>query len=301
MKQYFIFLYLIVISQILLYFLHSTLVLSFYIDVVFTLFINHPEYVALSIPISVFIYRCVVQQRRNSIANGLKLRLSCTNPSMYYMRCIGKEMNSNEIKYFTYAKIITLIYPESGICVVYTNSKLSIGPFGTNFSEIWIEFLIFSFKKMCLRNGGHFVQEESLDKTVQEETGKSPGRGSLEVGVFLIVLLWCSQSGIILGMGLANERRCYIVMPPQIGWAHIQNDPDIIIINTWRIPKRYSECLRKVQMYIVWEKESSVTGLTTLDGNHSVNWVQTTSIVMQIDSSFIGFSEWDIKRLVWCR
>ena len=33
------------------------------------------------------------------------------------------------------------------------------------------------------------------------------------------------SSGIILGMGSANERRCYIVMPPLIGWAHTQNDP----------------------------------------------------------------------------
>ena len=27
------------------------------------------------------------------------------------------------------------------------------------------------------------------------------------------------------GMGLASERRHYIVMPPPIGWAHTQNDP----------------------------------------------------------------------------
>ena len=31
--------------------------------------------------------------------------------------------------------------------------------------------------------------------------------------------------GIILGMGSANERRCYIVMSSLIGWAHTQNDP----------------------------------------------------------------------------
>ena len=31
--------------------------------------------------------------------------------------------------------------------------------------------------------------------------------------------------GIILGMGSANEKKHYIVMPPLIGWAHIQNDP----------------------------------------------------------------------------
>ena len=30
-------------------------------------------------------------------------------------------------------------------------------------------------------------------------------------------------AGIILGMGSANERRCYIVMPPLIGWASTQN------------------------------------------------------------------------------
>ena len=32
-------------------------------------------------------------------------------------------------------------------------------------------------------------------------------------------------SAIILGMGSANERRRYIVMPPLIVWAHTQNDP----------------------------------------------------------------------------
>ena len=32
-------------------------------------------------------------------------------------------------------------------------------------------------------------------------------------------------AGIILGKGLANERRHYIVMPLLIGWAHTQNNP----------------------------------------------------------------------------
>ena len=30
---------------------------------------------------------------------------------------------------------------------------------------------------------------------------------------------------IMLSMASANERRCYIVMPSLIGWAHTQNDP----------------------------------------------------------------------------
>ena len=34
-----------------------------------------------------------------------------------------------------------------------------------------------------------------------------------------------STAGMILGMGSANERRCYIVTPSLIGWAHTQNGP----------------------------------------------------------------------------
>ena len=35
----------------------------------------------------------------------------------------------------------------------------------------------------------------------------------------------CFMPGIILGMGLGNERPSYIVSSSLIGWAHIQNDP----------------------------------------------------------------------------
>ena len=34
-------------------------------------------------------------------------------------------------------------------------------------------------------------------------------------------------NGIILGMGSANERRCYNVRSSLTGWAHTQNDPYI--------------------------------------------------------------------------
>ena len=39
---------------------------------------------------------------------------------------------------------------------------------------------------------------------------------------------WVKQgpiTGIILGMGSANERRCYNVMSSLIGWAHSKSDP----------------------------------------------------------------------------
>ena len=38
-------------------------------------------------------------------------------------------------------------------------------------------------------------------------------------------------TGIILGMGLANERRRYYVTPSLIGWAHTQNDDWIYILH----------------------------------------------------------------------
>ena len=39
----------------------------------------------------------------------------------------------------------------------------------------------------------------------------------------------CLCTGIILGMGSANVRRRYIVMPPLIGWAHTKNDHSILM------------------------------------------------------------------------
>ena len=52
--------------------------------------------------------------------------------------------------------------PDRRQAIIWTNVRiLFIGPLGTNFSEILIEILTFSFKKMrlkCrLRNGGHVV------------------------------------------------------------------------------------------------------------------------------------------------
>ena len=37
--------------------------------------------------------------------------------------------------------------------------------------------------------------------------------------------------GISLGMRPANERRCFNVMTSLIGWAHIQTDPWITVID----------------------------------------------------------------------
>ena len=42
--------------------------------------------------------------------------------------------------------------PDQHQAIIWTNAGiLSIGPLGTNFSEILIEILTFSFKKMCLK------------------------------------------------------------------------------------------------------------------------------------------------------
>ena len=39
----------------------------------------------------------------------------------------------------------------------------------------------------------------------------------------------------ILGMGLANERRRYIVTSSLIGWAHAQCDPLNRVYNSWEV------------------------------------------------------------------
>ena len=36
---------------------------------------------------------------------------------------------------------------------------------------------------------------------------------------------WVENPGVFLGLGSANEARCYIVMPSSIGRAHTENDP----------------------------------------------------------------------------
>ena len=48
------------------------------------------------------------------------------------------------------------------------------------------------------------------------------------------VLVWKQYLGIILGMGLANERRRYYVTPPLIGRAHTQNDPGVFHNSLWK-------------------------------------------------------------------
>ena len=64
---------------------------------------------------------------------------------------------------------LTIIGSDNGLspgrrqAIIWTNASiLSIGPLGTNFSEISIKIDIFPFKKIyiwicCMENGGHFV------------------------------------------------------------------------------------------------------------------------------------------------
>ena len=45
-----------------------------------------------------------------------------------------------------------------------------------------------------------------------------------------------SGSGIILGIGSANEGRCYNVTSSLIGWAHTQNNPPSLPLNSQTTP-----------------------------------------------------------------
>ena len=102
--------FVIFMSQIVLYFLHSTPILSFYIDVVLTLFICNvathcdnllcrPRTANLVLwKLSVFTdpaqlirhhINGLVQERRNPSALAVELRLSCTNPSICSVFQVG--------------------------------------------------------------------------------------------------------------------------------------------------------------------------------------------------------------------
>ena len=56
----------------------------------------------------------------------------------------------------------------------------------------------------------------------------------------------------IMGMGSANERRCYNVTPSFIGWAHAQNDTctggEFVVSSTNKI----SEDLCHDNILVVW-------------------------------------------------
>ena len=54
--------------------------------------------------------------------------------------------------------------------------------------------------------------------------------GESVIAVCLIIV--SDASGIILGMGSANEKRCYNVTSSLIGWAHTQNDTYEYVILT---------------------------------------------------------------------
>ena len=63
-----------------------------------------------------------------------------------------------EAEWRIYASVLTIIASDNGLspgwhqAIIWTSAGiLLIGPLGTNFSEIWIEIITFSFKKMRLK------------------------------------------------------------------------------------------------------------------------------------------------------
>ena len=133
---------------------------------------------------------------------------------------------------------LTIIASDNGLspnrrqAITWTNDRiLLIGPLGTNFSEILIEIHTFSFKKMHLKMPSAKRRPFCLGLNVLMLTVKY-----LSSSVFIwlpnpiivycfikLCALWYQEAGIILHMGLANERRGYTVKPPFIGCAHTQN------------------------------------------------------------------------------
>ena len=61
--------------------------------------------------------------------------------------------------------------------------------------------------------------------------------------------IWC---GGFLAMDSANERRCYIVTPPLIGWAHTKNDPCNAIITEHPFHEDFSFTIQIRWKFLLW-------------------------------------------------
>ena len=95
--------------------------------------------------------------------------------------------------------------------IIWTNAGLLlIGPLGTNFSEILIEILTFSFKKMRLKVSSAKRRPFCLGLNVL----RNPW---LHIYINWVSLIYASMDHFV------NERRRYIVTSSLIGWAHTQN------------------------------------------------------------------------------
>ena len=97
-----------------------------------------------------------VQYCSISIPNALGILQCCTKPSIYSYGARGQHIQVNSLR--PSDAYITIIASDNGLspgrrqAIIWTSAGiLLIGPLGTNFSEIFIEIITFSFKKMRLK------------------------------------------------------------------------------------------------------------------------------------------------------
>ena len=104
----------------------------------------------------------------------------------------------------------------------------------------------------------------------------------------MILYSYGRKSGIILGMGSANERHCYIVTVSLIDWAHTQNDPweipplKVVTAMRWSLPKGEiniicEDCTNETRHFVFWVRFSrslwkgSTVG-TQVSADTNVDW-----------------------------
>ena len=123
-----------------------------------------------------------------------------------------------------------------------------MGLLETKFNEkICIKTHLHSSKwvwKCCLQNDTILFKPKCVDwpwgdSDMSEENSRPlkkficDGQGFMRPVINLVAgyaLVLALYRGIILGVGLANERRRYIVTSSLIGWAHTQNGPCWIVL-----------------------------------------------------------------------
>ena len=132
---------------------------------------------------------------------------------------------------------LTIIGPDNGLspgrrqAIIWTNAGiLLIGPWGTNFSEIFIGIQTFSFKKMHLKMSSAKWHPFCLGLNVLWIWISLYRLNIWDNPLLYTIYPWNSFctlkrstamiTGLILGLSPANEGRCYFVTTSLIGWVH---------------------------------------------------------------------------------
>ena len=110
--------------------------------------------------------------------------------------------------------------------------------------------------------------------------------------MIILVVKWdFVYPGIILSMGFANGRRCYIITPSLVGWAHTQNDPFVPEVENLN----WNACLKLLKCLCYGKNGSSLSFIAK-----SCWWTASEVLKMMKNCGrFIGVAHLRVSLSVW--